>query len=147
MTKKRINSKYLFQQTEKNNFTEKPDVVEKKVVNLEKTIQNIKHELELKTNIRFHLNKYVMFIKSLKPCLHLIIKQLSILEEKQQNLKKELSLLEACIAINTKTLVVRMERCDIKRRKLQTKNTNVKQYGKLDGMYWRRRSLRRTSYR
>jgi hypothetical protein len=30
MAKKRINSKYLFQQTEDNNFTEKPDVVEKK---------------------------------------------------------------------------------------------------------------------
>ena len=97
--------------------------------NLERTIKNIREELELKNNLRYHLNKYILFIRSVKLSLHLIIKDIKLLEEEKQKLQNELSVLENCIFRNTKSLIVRMERCDIKRKRQQLKNTNTKQYG------------------
>ena len=105
------------------------NLTEKKVNNLERTIKNIREELELKNNLKFHLNKYILFIRAVKLSLHFIIKDIKLLEEEKKKLQNELSVLENCISRNTKSLIVRMERCDIKRKRQQLKNTNTKQYG------------------
>ena len=98
------------------------NLTEKKVNNLERTIKNIREELELKNNLRFHLNKYILFIRAVKLSLHFIIKDIKLLEEEKKKLQNELSVM-------SKSLIVRMERCDIKRKRQQLKNTNTKQYG------------------
>ena len=52
--------------TTSTNFEHKAsDIVSKKFTHLEKTIQNIKLDVELKSNIKLHLRKFELMIHSL----------------------------------------------------------------------------------
>ena len=120
-----------------------------KVFRLERVIQDIKEEANLRNNIRILINTSNRCSEEMEKIKMLNKKEIDLLKSKKEKLTEELAILETCITSNIRILEVKMKKCeDTYRQRKKQKKVNkgdgrqrkhqkmVNKGDGLDGIYW-----------